>query len=87
MDVAFQAMVQSLWVWMTLDGLLPLTERSKSLSVVVILSSVREEKRPEKTVSRLTAIPDRTCFHSDLGNRSRDPADCRDQRVCLRSAV
>jgi len=45
------------------------------------------EKSLEKTASRLTAIPERTCFHSDLGKGGSDPVDCKDQRVCLRSAV
>ena len=48
--VEFHAMVQSPWVWMTLDGLLPLTERSKSPTEVVVLSLARVDKSPEKTV-------------------------------------
>ena len=72
---------------MTLDDLLPLMERSKSPTEVVVLSSARVEKSPEKTASRLTAVPKRMCFHSGFGNGGRDPADCRDQTACLRSAV
>jgi len=86
-EVVFQAMVQSPWDWMVLDGLLLLTERSKSLTEVVILSLVRVEKSPKKTTSRLTTVLERTCFHLDLGKGGSDPADCRDQSACLRSVV
>ena len=64
-----------------------LTDRLKFPMEVVILSSVRVEKSPEKMASRLTIVPDRTCFHLDLGKGGSDWADCRDQRACLRSAV
>ena len=73
--------------WITLEGFLPPMERSKSPSEVEILSSTTVEKSPEKTASRLTADPERTCFHSDLGNAGSEPADWRDQSACLRSAV
>ena len=70
------------------DGPIPVgLERSKSPSEVEILSSTTVEKSPEKTASRLTADPERTCFHSDLGNGGSEPADWRDQSACLRSAV
>jgi len=70
-----------------IEGLVPLTERSKSPMVVEILSSAIVEKSPEKTTSRLTAIPERTCFHSGFGNGGRDPADWSDQSACLRLVV
>src|ERR1700685_552821 len=74
--VAFQAMVQSPWDWMHLDGLPLPTERSKSPMEVVILSSARVEKSPEKMTSRLTAVPERMCVHSGFGKGGSDPADC-----------
>ena len=73
--VSFQAMVQSPWDWMTLDGLPLPTERSKSPMEVVILSSARVEKSPEKMMSRLTAISERMCVHSGFGKGGSDPAD------------
>jgi hypothetical protein len=80
-------MVQSLWDWMVLDGFPLPTERSKSPMEVVILSSVRVENSPVKMTSRLTAVPERTCFHSGFGKGGSDPMDWRDQIVCLRLAV
>src|ERR1700736_642395 len=85
--VAFHTIVQLPWDWTTLDSLPPPTKRSKSPMVVVILSSARVDNRPEKMMSRLTTVPERTCCHSGFGKGGSDPADCRDQRVFLRSAV
>src|ERR1700722_13475756 len=85
--VAFHVMVQSPCDWITLDGLAPPTEKSNSPTVAVILFSVRVEKSPENTTSRLTAVPPRMCFHSDLGNGGIDPAACSNQSACLMSAV
>jgi len=69
------------------EGLLPPMERSQSPMVEVSLSLARVEKSPEKTASRLTAIPDRTCFHSELRKGGRELADWSDQNACLRSLV
>ena len=62
-------------------------ERSKSPTDVVILSATRVENSPEKMASRLTAVPERICFHLSLGKGGSNPVDCRDQSVCLRSVV
>ena len=86
-EVEFQAMVQSPCVWTSFEGFSPPMERSKSLMVVVVRLSARVENNPEKTASRLTAVPDSTCFHSAFGNGGRHLEDCRDQSACLRSAV
>src|ERR1700720_483244 len=85
--MAFHVMVQSPCDWITLDGLAPPTEKLNSPMGAVILSSVRVEKSPENMTSRLTAVPPRTCFHSDLGNGGIDPTACSDQSACLMSAV
>ena len=47
----------------------------------------RVEKSLKKMTSRLTAEPERMCFHSDLGNAGSDPVDWRDQSACLRLVV
>jgi hypothetical protein len=51
----------------------------------VIFSSMLEEKDPKKTVSRLTANPHSTFFHSDFGKGGRDGDPRRDHMACLTS--
>ena len=72
---------------MIFEGFVPPNASSNPLTDVVVLSSARVEKDPENTASRLTADPQRTFFHSDLGNGGTERELRRDHKAFLISAV
>ena len=72
---------------MVLDGLVSPKASSKPPIDVVVLSSAVVEKDPENTASRLTADPERTFFHSDLGKGGNERELRRDHEARLMSAV
>ena len=62
-------------------------ERLKSPTLAVVMSSARVEHNLVNMTSRLTTIPDKTFFHSDLRKAGKLLADCNDQIACFRLAV